>query len=172
MPISKVPTIARGGALLLLTALVATGCDRGDRPDQLGRPAPQIALNDGQHTVNLHDLRGHVVLLNFWASWCAPCIAEMPSLEQLQLDVPQVKIVLIAFDEDPATYAAYLQRHPLPLLSVLDTAGVAHTRFGTFRPPESYLLDKTGTIRRKFIGAQDWTSPEIEDSLRKLAARR
>lgn len=154
----------------MAAGLLATGCDRGDHPEQLGLQAPAIAVNDGQHSVNLHDLRGQVVLLNFWASWCAPCIAEMPSLEALQQQVPEVKVIGVAFDEDPATYSAYLARHPVSFLSVLDERGTAHTSFGTFRPPETYVIDKAGVIRRKFIGAQDWTSPEIVATLRKLAS--
>ncbi len=161
-------------ALALGTALLFAGgvggCDRGDHPEQLGRIAPLIAVNDGQHAMKLHDLRGQVVVLNFWASWCAPCIAEMPSLEALQQQVPEVKVVGVAFDEDPATYSAYLARHPVSFLSVLDEAGTAHASFGTFRPPETYVIDKAGVIRRKFIGAQDWTSPEIVATLRRLAS--
>ncbi len=128
-----------------------------------------IAVNDGQHAVNLQNLRGQVVVLNFWASWCAPCLTEMPSLEALQQQLPQVKVIGVAFDEDQATYQAYLTRHPMSFLSVLDAGGSAHASFGTFRPPETYVIDKAGIIRRKFIGAQDWTSPEIIASLQKLA---
>ncbi len=150
--------------------LLASGCDRGGHPEQLGRIAPQFALDDGQHAVDLHALRGQVVVLNFWASWCAPCIAEMPSLQALQAQLPQVRIIGVAFDEDAAAYGAYLARQPVSFLTVLDAAGTAHTSFGTFRPPETYVIDKAGVIRRKYIGAQDWTSPEIVDSLRKMAA--
>lgn len=156
------------GALLGLGFGLA-GCDRGGHPEQLGRTAPMIAVNDGQHAVNLRDLRGQVVVLNFWASWCGPCIAEMPSLEALQREIPQVRVIGVAFDEDPATYNTYLSRHPVGFLSVLDAAGTAHASFGTFRPPETYVIDKSGVIRRKFVGMQDWMSPEIVASLRKLA---
>lgn len=155
-------------ALLAYTALVG-GCDRGGHPGQLDTPAPMFALNDGQHAVNLRQLRGQVVVLNFWASWCAPCLVEMPSLEALQQQLPQIKVVAVAFDEDQATLQDYLVRHPLPLLTVLDANGTAHTSYGTFRPPETYVIDKQGVIRRKFIGAQDWTSPEIVNALRQLA---
>lgn len=148
---------------------LASGCNRGDRLDQLGQMAPAITVNDGQRSFALDHQRGQVVVVNFWASWCGPCIAEMPNLAQLQQDVPEVKVVGIAFDEEPATYEAYLRNHPVPFFTVLDTTGAAHTRFGTFRPPETYVIDKSGHIRQKFIGAQDWTSPEIESTLRKLA---
>lgn len=156
------------GALLL--TLLAAGCDRGDRPGQLGGRAPQFSLDDGQHAVDLQSLRGQVVLLNFWATWCAPCIAEMPSLEAMQKLLPQVKVVAVDTEDDLANYRAYLERRPLPLFSVFDSASRSNALYGTHRFPESYLIDKDGVIRRKFIGPQDWTSPEILDSLRKLAS--
>ena len=157
----------RGAALLLLAAL-AGGCDRGDRPGYLGTPAPLFTVNDGQHSVSLAQLRGQVVLLNFWATWCAPCLEEMPSLVELGQAVPQVKIVAVATDGDPAAYNSYLRRHPLPFLTVLDAAQVSNVKFGTYRFPETYIIDKQGTIRRKYIGPQDWTSPEIVGELRRL----
>lgn len=153
----------------LLLTLLAAGCDRGDHPGQLGGSAPEFALDDGQHAVDLHSLRGQVVLLNFWATWCAPCLAEMPSLEAMQRQLPQVKVVAVDTEDDLANYRAYLERRPLPLFSVFDAGSHSNALYGTHRFPESYLIDKNGVIRRKFIGPQDWTSPEIMDSLRKLA---
>ena len=156
-------------ATLLLALLAPAGCDRGEHPGQLGRTAPGFALNDGQSTVDLQGLRGHVVLLNFWATWCAPCITELPSLEALQQQLPQVRVVAVDTEDDAANYHAFLQRRPVPLLTVFDAASRSNALYGTFRFPESYLIDKNGVIRRKFIGPQDWTSPEMLDSLRKLA---
>ena len=153
----------------VLGLLLAAGCDRGDRPNQLGRIAPGFSINDGEHAVDLQGLRGHVVVLNFWATWCAPCIQELPSLEELQRQLPQVKVVAVATAEEASEYRAFLQRRPVPLLTVFDAAQTSNTQYGTFRFPETYIIDKSGVIRRKFIGPQDWTSPEIVDSLRKLA---
>ena len=157
------------GALLLAFAALVSGCDRGDHPQQLDQQAPLFALNDGQHAVDLHQLRGQVVVLNFWATWCAPCLEELPSLEDLQQELPQVRVVAVAFDEDQASYQRYLGRHPVSLFTVLDARESANSLYGTFRPPETYVIDKQGVIRRKFIGPQEWTSPEIVDELRKLA---
>ncbi len=162
--------VRRAVCAAALLALLATGCDRGDHPGQLGRSAPEFTLNDGQHAVDLQALRGQVVLLNFWATWCAPCIAEMPSLEAMQQELPQVKVVAVDTDDDIANYRTYLQRRPVPFLTVFDAAGRSNLMYGTFRFPESYLIDKHGVIRRKFISSQDWTSPEIEDFMRKLAS--
>jgi cytochrome c biogenesis protein CcmG, thiol:disulfide interchange protein DsbE len=170
MPFRLRSAVLASTTALGLALLTTTGCDRGTQPQQLGRPAPQFALNDGQHTLTSADLRGHVTVLNFWASWCAPCLVEMPSLEALQQQLPEVKVIGVAFDEDTTAYQTYLQRHPLAFATVLDTTGATHTSFGTSRPPETYILDKHGIIRRKFIGAQDWTSPEIVASLKQLVA--
>ena len=159
-------TIAAAGLVLLV---LVGGCDRGDHPVYLNRQAPEFALDDGQHKVDLSEFRGQVVLLNFWATWCAPCLEELPSLEALQKDMPEVKIVAVATDSDPAAYSGYLLRHPLPLFTVLDSAQISNVKYGTYRFPETYIIDKNGIIRRKFIGPQEWTSTDIEDVLRKLA---
>src|SRR5580698_13293 len=87
-----------------VTLLSATGCDRNERPGQLGNTAPTFHISDGQQSVDLAKLRGHVVLLNFWATWCAPCIEEMPSLEAMQQELPQVQVVAIDFDDDADAY--------------------------------------------------------------------
>lgn len=157
-------------AAAALVALAITGCDRGSRPEQLGTRAPMFSLNDGQHTVDLNKLHGHVVLLNFWASWCAPCLEELPSLEELQRDLPQVEIVAVSTDDDAAAYERFLQQHSVSLLTVRDAEQRSNTMYGTFRYPETYVIDKSGTIRRKFIGPQEWTSPEIVSYLKKLAS--
>jgi thiol-disulfide isomerase/thioredoxin len=157
-------------AAALLAAMGATGCDRGDHPEQLGTRAPVFALNDGQHAVDLSKLRGHVVVLNFWASWCAPCIEELPSLEELQRELPQVEVVAVSTDEDAVAYQRFLTEHSVSLLTVRDADQRSNAMYGTFRFPETYVIDKSGIIRRKFIGPQEWTSPEIVGYLKKLAS--
>jgi cytochrome c biogenesis protein CcmG/thiol:disulfide interchange protein DsbE len=154
----------------MFLALALTACDRGDQPEHLGTPAPAFSLSDGQHSVDLAQLRGHVVLLNFWASWCAPCLEELPSLQALQGQLPQLRVVAISFDQDQDSYQRFLTLHHDTLLNIWDPAERINTLYGTSRPPETFLIDKQGLIRRKFIGPQDWTSPDILSTLRKLAA--
>src|ERR1700753_1034069 len=108
----------RVGLVLAVLAVVSAGCDRGSHPAQMHKPAPQFTVSDGQQSVNLAALRGHVVLLNFWATWCAPCIQELPSLEQMQRDLPQVDVVTISTDEDEEAYRSFLVRYRVSLLSV------------------------------------------------------
>jgi peroxiredoxin len=151
-------------------AVGVVGCDRGSRPSQIGQAAPVFALNDGAQTVDLAKLRGRVVVLNFWASWCAPCVQEMPSLVTLQRELPQVQVLGVSTDEDAAAYQSFLQHHELNFMTVRDAAQKSNALYGTFRYPETYVIDKEGRVRRKFIGPQDWTSPEIVDFLKKLSA--
>ncbi len=156
--------------LAFATSCALSGCDRGDHPGQVGRPAPLFAVSDGQRSVDLGKLRGRVVVLNFWATWCAPCIEELPSLEQMQQQLPQVQVVAVASDEPFDNYQAFLARRPVSLLTVFDATQSSNALYGSFRYPETYVIDKSGVVRRKLIGPQDWTSPEIVEYLRKLAA--
>ena len=155
---------------LVVGTLLATGCDRGSHPENIGRPAPQFVLHDSSGTVDLGKLRGRVVVLNFWASWCEPCVEELPTLTALQRELPQVQIVTVSMDQDPDAYRRFLVRYHVELFSILDGPEGANAKFNTFRPPETYVIDKSGIIRRKFIGPQDWTSPEIVNFLKKLSA--
>jgi cytochrome c biogenesis protein CcmG/thiol:disulfide interchange protein DsbE len=169
-PLSLTAPRAAAALTLALIFLAATGCDRDNLPRQIERPAPMFALNDGQHSVDLNKLHGRVIILSFWATWCAPCLEEMPSLEALQRALPQAQIVLIGSTEDFTTYQSYLQQHPITVLSVFDNDQKSNALYGSFRFPETYVIDKNGVIRRKFIGPQDWTSPAILNYLRKLSA--
>ncbi len=157
----------------LRACLALPGCDTGNaRLGLIGKPAPALSLPaqaPGSPSTNpLAALRGKVVVLNFWASWCAPCLAEFPSLTALQQQMPEVAVLAVSFDEDGAAYASFLREHRIALRTALDTTGRSNQAFGTTRPPETYILDAHGVVRRKFIGAQDWTTPEIEGYLRAL----
>jgi peroxiredoxin len=170
---SKLTTRARRttvAAILALCTAATIGCDRNDQPRQLGRTAPNFTVTDSQHTVSLASYRGHVVLLNFWASWCGPCLEELPSLEALHQQMPDVQILGVSIDTDTEAYQQFLTLHHVDFLTVVDPAQQSNALYGTYRPPETYIIDKQGVIRRKFIGPQDWTSPEIVSMLRRLTA--
>jgi cytochrome c biogenesis protein CcmG, thiol:disulfide interchange protein DsbE len=159
----------RAAAIALSLAIAATGCNRGGYPDQVGATAPNFTIHDGAQTVRLSQYRGKIVVLNFWASWCTYCAAEWPSLEQLQQQVPNLVVLAVAFDSDPSDYRQYVIDNQLHNMTVVfDATDRSNLAFGTTRPPETYIIDKKGLIRRKFIGAQDWNTPEIQDYLRSL----
>jgi cytochrome c biogenesis protein CcmG/thiol:disulfide interchange protein DsbE len=153
-----------------LAAALLAGCDRGNHPGQIGQPAPLFALKDGSQSLDLAKLRGHVVVLVFWATWCGPCIEELPSLTEMQQALPQVRVVTVSTDEDADAYKRFMTTHQVDLFSVRDGPNGANALYGSFVYPETYVIDKAGIVRRKFIGAQDWTSPEIVDFLKKLSA--
>lgn len=148
--------------------LLAAGCDRGDHPRQIGKPAPDFTINDGVRNLQLSRYRGKVVLLNFWASWCAPCVEEIPSLNQLQRQMPQIVVVGVDLDHDEEAYHRFLARHEVDFLTIRDEQQHSNALYGTFVFPETFAIDPRGQIRRKFIIVQDWTSPEILDYLAHL----
>ncbi len=151
---------------IIVTLLM--GCDRGDHPGNIGRPAPQFVISDGTESVDLGKLRGKIVVLNLWATWCATCVEELPSLLALQKRMPQLVVVGVSTDQDEEVYRHFLSRHHVDLLTVRDSDQRINALYGTALIPETYIIDRSGVIRRKFIGAQDWTGPEITDYLSKL----
>ena len=155
-------------SVVVLSLLLAAGCDRGDHPEQIGNRAPDFTVADGNRSLQLSSYRGKVVVLNFWASWCAPCIEEIPSLNQLQREMPQLVVLGVDLDEDPTAYHQFLADHPIDFTTIRDAQRHSNALYGTFRFPESFVIDRRGQIRRKFISAQDWTSPEIVNYLSHL----
>jgi peroxiredoxin len=159
--------VRRALASLVLVALVA-GCDRGQHPQQVNKVAPLFSISDGSQSADLSKFKGKVVLLNFWGSRCAPCIEELPSLMELHRRMPQVAIVAISMDEDPDVYQRFLTKNHIDLLSIRDPSLKIQTMYGTAQIPETYVIDRQGMLRRKFVSAQNWTSPEIMNYLAKL----
>ena len=155
-------------SLLLLTLVLVSACNRGAHPAQTGKLAPDFTVNDGTSTVRLSNYRGKVVLLNFWATWCQPCVVELPSLLQLHHDMPNLVVVGVSIDEDPDAYARFLTRHHVDFITVRDPGQSAPKLFHTDMWPETYVIDRNGYIRSKYIGAQDWTDPEIRTFLKSL----
>ncbi|HEY3930106.1 MAG TPA: TlpA disulfide reductase family protein [Candidatus Koribacter sp.] len=156
----------------LLTPVLAlsfSACYQGTRPAQLGTEAPQFTVSDSDHTVSLKDYRGKIVVLNFWATWCPPCVEEMPSLIALQKDMgPNVVVLAVSTDVDDNAYHTFIRDHHVDFVTVRDAANKSNALYGTYKFPETYIIDKDGKIRRKFIGAANWTSPDIENFLRSL----
>lgn len=149
-------------------ALNLLGCDRGAHPGNIGKVAPAFVMSDGRETVDLSLFRGKVVVLNLWASWCAPCVEELPSLLALQKKMPGLVVVAVSTDQDDVVYRKFLVQHHVDVLTVRDADQKVNALYGTVQIPETYIIDRQGVMRRKFIGAQDWTGSEIEDYLGKL----
>lgn len=164
--------------LASLLALLLTGCYHGSKPPSIGIPAPDFTIQDSDRTVSLHELRGKIVVLNFWASWCPPCVDELPSLVQTQNQLKDkgVTVLGVSVDEDAADYHRFLKDHGVDFLTVreggtkTDASVISATanKYGTYKIPETYIIDRQGIIRRKFIGPVDWRQPEIIEYLTRL----
>jgi cytochrome c biogenesis protein CcmG/thiol:disulfide interchange protein DsbE len=128
-------------------------------------------VQDAQNKITLSQYRGQVVVLNFWATWCAPCVEEVPSLVEMQrrLKAKGVTVLAVSVDVDQNAYRQFVKDHNVNLgVTVRDPSGKSNELYGTFKFPETYIIDRNGVMRRKFIGAVDWTEPEITDFLSKL----
>lgn len=153
---------------IVVVACLMIGCDRGQHPDNIGKVAPNFVMSDGVQTIDTARLRGKIVVLNLWATWCAPCVEELPSLLALQRRLPQIAVVGVSTDQDDLIYRRFLVQHHVDLLTVRDADQKVNALYGTVQIPETYIIDRKGVLRRKFIGAQQWTSPDIIDYLSRL----
>jgi cytochrome c biogenesis protein CcmG/thiol:disulfide interchange protein DsbE len=161
--------VKRLSSVLALAWIVLLSACNGGRPPRIGETAPDFTLTDSQRTVTLSQMRGKPVLLNFWATWCPPCIEEMPSLVELQKKMgDRVTVLAVAEDADENAVKQFVRDHNVDVTVVRDAKQSVNALYGTFKFPETYVIDKDGVIRRKFIGATDWTNPEIVDYLNKL----
>src|SRR5437879_139215 len=145
-------------ASMALALMLVGGCDRGARPQLVGSPAPEFTVQDSERKVALRDLRGKVVVLNFWASWCPPCVEETPSLIAMQEKMKdRVTIFAVSVDQDENAYRRFVAEHKINFLTVRDPDQKSNRLYGTFGYPETYVIDANGVVRRKFIGPVDWT---------------
>lgn len=160
----------RASVLLAFLAVLLAGCYRGSRPPRIGTAAPDFTVQDADRTVTLRDLHGKVVVLNFWATWCAPCVEEMPSLVQLQQRFKDkgLSVVGVSIDVDGDAYRKFLKDYKIDFVTVRDPDQKTSSLYGTFKWPETYIIDRDGIVRRKFIGPVEWSQPEIVDFLSKL----
>ena len=156
----------------LLAALIGflAGCYSGNHPGRIGSTAPDFTVQDSDHKITLSQFRGQVVVLNFWATWCPPCIEETPSLVRMTARMKDKGVVVLAvsIDADDAAYHKFLKDYSVNMVTVRDESRKASDLYGTFGWPETFIIDRSGVIRRKFIGAVEWNSPEITDYLSKL----
>jgi cytochrome c biogenesis protein CcmG/thiol:disulfide interchange protein DsbE len=156
------PTI---GFLVLLI-----GCYSGTRPPRIGENAPDFTVQDSDRKLTLSQFRGQIVVLNFWATWCPPCVQEMPSLIRMQSNLKKdgITVVGVSIDADRSAYEKFLKDYGVNFITVRDEAQKSPELYGTHGWPETYIIDRKGVVRRKFIGPVDWTSREITDYLTRL----
>ena len=151
----------------LLTAVLGSAlcsaCYSGSRPPHVGSPAKEFTVADSDHSVSLNQYRGQVVLVNFWATWCPPCVEELPSLMMLQerLKGRGVVVVGVSIDVDGDAYHRFLKLHNINFVTVRDPEQKVASMYGTSGWPETYIIDRQGVLRRKFVGPVDWNAPDV-----------
>ena len=128
-----------------------------------GKRAENFAMDLDGKSEHLSDLRGKVVVLNFWASWCGPCVEETPSLIALQQRIAARNGVVlgVSVDEDQNAYEKFIRDQHLNYPTYRDPSKKIATDYGTSMWPETYIIDRKGVIVRKIIGPQDWNSSEL-----------
>ena len=133
--------------------------------------APEIALEDlTGNKVSLSSYRGSVVFLNFWATWCAPCRVEMPSMERLYQQLKDDQFVILAVDlqETGETVREFADELGLTFPILLDSMGIAGAGYGVSGIPTTYLVDKEGRLVARLIGSREWDTTGTLEILREL----
>ena len=146
--------IQRTTGLLAFVALAAVAAMAAAAPGASAANAPKKAPHvtwrtaDGR-TVNLDDLAGHVVLVDFWASWCPPCKASFPALEAISREYRArgVEVIAVNLDERQRDADAFLDAHPHDMTVTFDPKGATAQAFGVRAMPSSFVIDRTGEVR-------------------------
>lgn len=129
-----------------------------------GDVAPDFQLEDTKgNQVSLASLRGKIVMVNFWATWCPPCIEEMPSMERLNEVMAGDDFVMLAINTEADgrnVVPPFLKKTPHTFPVLYDDKGVVQSRYGVFKFPESFIVGKDGKVIEKVIGPLDWSSPD------------
>ncbi len=168
----------RGLAVLVCAALFATAAlaaepARSLKPLAASR-APVLGVRDPQGDVKqLTDYRGRVLLVNFWATWCEPCLSEMPALEDLQrkLQGRPFTVLAVNFAESEERVQAFLNNYEIHLPVLYDKDMGAARRWNARILPASFVVDAQGRIRYSVVGEADWTAPGIVAEIEKLLPR-
>lgn len=150
----------------LLCCLNLAACQSRSQLPRVGSVAPDFSVEN----FHLSQLRGQVVVLNFWATWCLPCVQEIPSLVEMQRRMASkgVTVVAVSVDVDENAYRQFVKDHHVTLLTVRDPSGRSNGLYGTFKFPESYVIDRKGVIQHKLLGAVNWTDQQVLDLLNRL----
>ena len=167
------PLLIAVGLFATAVAALVVARPPGDPPLRLGAGAPAFELADlGGNAVSLTELRGHVVFVNFWATWCAPCRDEAPSLERLYRDLrgEGLEVVAVSIDDVAAReeVGAFRDEFELSFPILLDPDRRIYGAFQATGVPETFLIDHRGRVAERFVGPRTWTEPRYARAVRRL----
>jgi len=152
--------VALAGAILVLFAMPSY---RQGEASIAGKPAIDFPITLAGKSEHLADLKGKIVILNFWATWCPPCVEETPALNRLQkyVDARGGMVLGVSVDDDAIAYEKFLKDQSVVFPTYRDVTKKSAADYGTSMYPETYVIDRHGRIARKFVGPQQWDSPEM-----------
>ncbi len=158
-------------AVIILYALLS-GRGTRSRIIKEGDAAPPFTLQTTKQTsLALSDYRGKVVLVHFWATWCPPCVEELPQLEKLYrtLRGKDFEVLAVNVDDDAErSVTPFLAKNTVSFPVLFDPGGALARKYGTIKFPETYVLDRGGKVRYKVIGPLEWTSPETSTAIQRM----
>jgi thiol-disulfide isomerase/thioredoxin len=160
-------------AVLAASPVRAAEVAKSLSPAKVAR-APELSVRDARGDVRrLADYKGQALVLNFWATWCEPCLAEMPSLEDLEQKLAgrPFKVLAVNFAESEERVAAFLSNYGIKLEVLYDKDMGAAKRWNARILPASFVIDPSGVVRYSVIGEADWTAPGIVAAIEKLLPR-
>lgn len=165
-------TLWRVAAAVVAAAAIAAMAEQPFR-DWTGKPTPRLVLQDlSGKPVDLASLRGRVVLVNFWATWCEPCIAEMPSMARLaaRLEGKPFQVLAVNYGESRAKVEKFLRKSGLGLHVLLDPDQKAADEWGAKGLPMSFLIDARGNVRTWVFGERDWSDAKSVKTVDRLVS--
>lgn len=151
-------------AVVIAGGIVVLRASRKQRPLVTGDRAPSFTLQKASEgTLSFTDSGHHVTLINFWATWCPPCVMEAPSLEKFAKQVRPlgVRVIGVSVDQNLSALHKFTSEYGLTYPILRDPNQILMNRFGTYKIPETYIFDRNGRLADKVIGATDWSDPEM-----------
>jgi cytochrome c biogenesis protein CcmG/thiol:disulfide interchange protein DsbE len=142
-----------------------------DRVVGVGDTAPEFSIvTDNGRRISRSDFGGKLLVLNFWATWCPPCVEEMPSLEEFHKRLAPAGVVVlgISVDRNERAYRAFLERAGVTFATARDPEARISSEYGTYKYPETYIIDRNGKVVIKHIGPRDWTDEQLIRNVRAL----
>jgi len=168
----KIDQALKAGIIVLVGMLVfVLYASIHERIIDVGDTAPDFSITaDNGHTLTKANFGGRLLVLNFWATWCQPCVQELPSLDQFSKELWRsgVVVVGVSVDKDPKAYQAFLNRAKVSFMTARDPGATISSNYGTYRYPESYIIDSKGKVVQKIIGAANWTDEGMLSSVKAL----
>jgi cytochrome c biogenesis protein CcmG/thiol:disulfide interchange protein DsbE len=165
MTIPKVERTIQATIALLLAVFVWVIFDSfREKVVVVGDSAPDFSITaDNGRTITASNFGGKLLVLNFWATWCAPCVEEIPSLDAFQKRFASSGVVVlgISVDKDEKAYRDFLSRARVSFLTARDPDNKINVDYGTLKFPESYIIDSRGKVLRKIISNQDWMNERV-----------